>query len=210
MVSNIQLQLGCPLFCIALIVLRAKWDSTVQHLGNEPPKLQTVVQFCYSNSHRSQINRRKRIAVAAMKIAASVFQRAGHVTPAGECPPGNEPQCLAQLSGWLCTLACIAPTEALQLLADNLHTVPCTLFNTVECEYNRAARATGRAQVLPGTIASSLALLRTALSPLPVLSAYVGSAPSVPCTGRFYYIAAGIGCGILEMEQVCALVQHAC
>jgi hypothetical protein len=210
MVSVAQLQLGGALFLAALIIVRAKWNSTLSRLSKEPPTLQTVVNFCCCNCHRSQINRRKRIAIAAMKIAASLFERAGLVAPAGECPPGNGPESLAQLSGWLCTLDGIAPTEAMQLLAEFLPTVSCELFTAVECEYNRAARATGRAQVLPGTIASSLALLRTALSPLPVLSAYVGSAPSVPCTGRFYYIAAGIGCGILEMEQVCALVQDAC
>lgn len=204
MVSHAQLLLGAPLFCFALIIARGKYDSTVECVRIEPPRLQTVRKFTTCNCTGSaRISRRKREAIAAMQIVLNLFQRSGMQAPAGVCPPGSGPGSVDKMSGWLRCLAAIYPAEAMQILAENIRTVPSQHLSAVETEYNTAAAARGLAQLVQGELAYRLHNLELQLAlPEHVQTAVnAGVQPAAP-RGRFYYIAAGVGCGIREMEQV--------
>lgn len=198
-----QLKLGGPLFLVGVIVAHAKWNSTVDCVGAEPPKIQSVMQFCRYHASESKRELRKRSAVAAMSIVSGLFLKAGVRLPAGVCPRGTS--CVAKLPAWLRCLAATVPAEALQILADSLHTVSVTLLTTVEIEFNagvRAASLPDLAELAPGELASRLHKLCLDLCRKPVECVPAALAPQVS-RGGFYYIAAGVGCGIAEIQEVC-------
>jgi hypothetical protein len=172
-----------------------------------------MVYAVYSPSKKHQAGRR-RAAIAAMQIVASFFTSAGVVVPAGVCPPGQRPADIGRIAAWLTGLAALAPVEAMQLLAHNTSIVSSKLMADVELQYNAGVRAS-RCDQLPllasGELAAKFALHVLTVSShkeqdtmLPVVTA-----PAAP-RGRFYYIAAGIGSGISEMQQVSVLNHVGC
>jgi hypothetical protein len=163
--------------------------------------------FSPAKKHASN---RKRAAFAAMHIVASFFASAGVLPPAGVCPPGNGPSDLGRIAGWLAALAAIHPAEAMHLLAQNISTVSSKLMNDVQLEYNagvRASRCDELPLLAPDELAARFAMHATTVSTFKELDTVVASSasPAAP-RGRFYYIAAGIGSGISDIQQVGVLL----
>jgi hypothetical protein len=215
MPSVAQLKLGGPLFLAALIIVRAKWESSDCNTGVEPPRLQSVMAFTAFNATRASAAGRKRAAVAAVRVVSSFFLQAGVVAPAGVHLDPQAPGCLGKLPSWLGQLAAIGPREGLELLSDHVAGVPKKLWAQVESEYNSGVRLV-TAPLLPlsaGDLASKAALIAREVScsvpalqlnfPVPAVG------PRAP-RGRFFYIAAGVGSGIAEMQQVCGCLSHSC
>jgi hypothetical protein len=142
--------------------------------------------------------------MAAVHIAASFFRSAGIDTLAGVCPERPGPGCLRKLPSWLGQLAALSSAEALALLSEHVLRVPKKLWSQVEAEYNagvRAANCPGLALMLEGSLASRAACFGKAHCEH--VSVNLASAPAGP-KGRFYYIAAGVGSGIADIQEVCA------
>jgi hypothetical protein len=111
------------------------------------------------------------------------------------------------MPAWLGQLAALAPREALQHLSDNIACVPDKLWALVEAEYNSGARlaTTALVRLDAGELASKAAQIARKLAwsgqahDIDILVPV--AAPSSP-KGYFFYIAAGIGSGIAEAQQV--------
>jgi hypothetical protein len=206
MPSPVQLKLGGPLFVTALIIANAQWNSVVECVGVEPPRVQSVLSFTAFNATRASGPGWKRTAMAAVRIAASFFQSAGIAPPAGICPDRQGAGCLRKLPAWLGQLAALRPAEALRLLAEHLQHVPEKVWTQVEAEYNagvKAAGLPGLALLKAGSLASRAACLLPAhCEAINVHYAAVSAGTAAP-KGRFFYIAAGVGCGIKEIQEVC-------
>jgi hypothetical protein len=209
MPSTAQLQLGGPFFLAATIIVNALRDSPTGTVGVEPPRVQSIMTFVTLNNLRAA-RHRKRNAMAAVIIVADFFTAADVRAPAGVCPDRQGPGCLNKLPVWLRQLAQLDATEALQRLAEHSPSVSAKLWARVETEYNTGARAArcGLALLRPGELATMYASLFTTSAGremvsgnLPVPSTGVGTPRPM---GTFYYIAAGVGCGIKEAEKVCA------
>jgi hypothetical protein len=213
MPSIVQLKLGGPLFLAAIIIVRAKWLSLEYRAGLEPPRLQSVMSFTVFNATRATAPGRKRAAVAAVRVVSSFLIQAGVSAPAGVYLDPQAPGCLGKLPAWLGQLAALGPREGLELLSYNVAVVPEKLWAQVESEYNSGVRlATAPLlQLSAGDLASKAALIARHVScsvhthELPVPAA----GPRAP-RGRFFYIAAGVGSGIAEIQQVCGCLSHPC
>jgi hypothetical protein len=213
MPSVVQLKLGGPLFLAALIIVRAKWLSLECRVGLEPPRLQSVMSFTVFNATRASAAGRKRAAVAAVRIVSSFFIQAGISAPAGVYLDPQAPGCLGKLPAWLGQLAALGPREGLKLLSDNVAGVPEKLWAQVESEYNSGVRlATAPlVQLSAGDLASKAGeIVRHVSGPEEVHELPVPAAGPRAPRGRFFYIAAGVGSGIAEIQQVCGCVSHSC
>jgi hypothetical protein len=207
MPSTVQLQLGGPLFFAAVIISNAIWDSAIAGVGVEPPRVQPVMSFVWCNHRRGAAEHRKRNAMAAVHLVAKFFMVAGVRAPAGVCPDRQGPGCLSKLPVWLRQLAGLNATEALQLLAEHAQKVPAELWERVETQYNSGVKAArcGLTLLQPGELARNFASL------IPTSAGAEVVPVNHPATlsgvgnhnGTFYYIAAGVGCGIREAEEVC-------
>jgi hypothetical protein len=209
MPSAAQLKLGGPLFLAALIIVRAKWESLDRIVGVEPPRLQSVMAFTVFNAPRASAAGRKRAVVAAVRIVSSFFLQAGVVPPAGVCLDPRDPGCLGKLPAWLGQLAALGPREGLQLLGENVAGVPHRLWGLVEAEYNSGVRlATPQLlQLSAGELASKASQLTREFScSVPAVDIALPAERARAPQGRFFYIAAGIGSGIAEMQKVCGCV----
>jgi hypothetical protein len=146
--------------------------------------------------------------MAAVLIVAEFFTTAGVRAPAGVCPDRQGPGCLSELPVWIRQLAGLNATEALQRLAERSKSVSPNLWARVETEYNAGVRAArcGLTLLKPGELAQKYASLFPTGAGREVVSGNLPARPSVVGTpkGTFYYIAAGVGCGIKEAEEVCA------
>lgn len=190
----------------ALIIANARWNAVVECVGVAPPRVQSVMSFTMYNAAKASAAGRKRAAMAAIFIASSFFGRAGIAAPAGVCPERSGPGCLKKLPAWLGQLDALRPAEALRLLADNCGSVPEKVWTLVEAEYNAGVKACclpGMALLDAGSLASKAALL--ASLPCDVTNALCPAVSAGVPTGRFFYIAAGVGCGIKEVQQVRAI-----
>jgi hypothetical protein len=170
--------------------------------------------FTTFNPPKAQKRGRARAAIAAIFIVGSQFTDAGKEIPAGVCPPGKRAERLDRTAAWVAALAAIDPAEAMLLLAQNTHTVSSKLLGDVEREYNEGVRAMNDPELpvlAPGELAARFALHAATFhkkDDLNTVSPCV-TGPAAP-VGRFYYIAAGIGSGISEMQHVCVLLLVGC
>jgi hypothetical protein len=199
-----QLRLASPLFLYALIIAHSRYQSALSCVGSEPPRMQSLMGFVYYNCTKQAAPGRLRTARAAIRIIARMFATAGVVVPAGECPDPISHGRLDKLPAWLRWLADIAPSEAIALLADNIALVPAEVLAAVELEYNAglAGACSSLMTLTAGDLATSIASLRAHVHcPTPTVCM-----PAGPCgpRGRFYYIGAGVGCGIKEAQLVCS------
>ena len=185
-------------------------------MGSEPPRIQSVLGFTRYNCRKGAAAGRRRTAMAAVKLAASFFIKHGIEAPAGLCPDVELPGRLDKFPGWLAWLAQLNHSEAVATLADSVLIVPDAVYRAVELEYNAgiiAAASTlhGLKQLEPGHLAHRIAGLKRALfanTPriLPVGTQVRAAVPA----GTFYYIGAGVGCGIREVQQVCHVACRRC
>jgi hypothetical protein len=168
-----------------------------------------VLSFVYFNAARARTAGRKRAALAAVHIAATFSIAAGVRAPAGVCPDwqGPSPECLSRMPKWLGNLAALNATEALMRLKEHAQSVKAELWKRVEAEYNAGVKAArfGLTMLEPGELGRSFVCLLLPTSAGQEVSAGNLRAPpsgiGAP-KGRFYYIAAGVGCGIKEAEEV--------
>jgi hypothetical protein len=189
----------------ALIIANAKWNSIVDRVGVEPPRVQSVLSFTVFNAAKASVAGRKRAAMAAVRIVAFMFQTAGVAAPAGVCPDRQGPGCLRKLPAWLGQLADLRPAEALGLLADHIDLVPDKVWSQVEAEYNagvKTAGLPGLALLHAGALADQAARIASARCVLSNVPLPTDPGGSVGAKGRFFYIAAGVGCGIKEVQEV--------
>ena len=212
-----DMRLGGPLFLLALIILRAKWE--VQGQGREPPSFQSAFDFMFSNcKKRNQREERERDVVATIRIVHAFIGRAGVVWPAWLVPEWIGPVNLSRRRDWVKTLGEMNDTSAIDYLRSGLSAVPPAKVLKVEREYNEALRAAypkpaGMIELKTGQLYTILCSCCTAEE---TTSASSQSAPqcTIDCIApscadsttpgmqkTFYYIAAGIGSGIVDIEM---------
>lgn len=230
MPSSVQLQLGAPLFLCALVIARAAWEAPHHVLGSEPPNLQDITGYVGHNcpANRTARQHRKARAMLLVNAAGRIFAGAGVPAPAGVCRSIDTPRHPDSMPSWLAWLYKVDAVDAVSLLAGNSKNVPESVYTAVESEFNRGIAASKRRKVpLPAGVtlleSGSLAKLIQGMhlhctvpaitpSELPSAATSPAGRRSVPHQqeqGTFYYIAAGVGCGIREVEQVCTYDEHA-
>jgi hypothetical protein len=208
MVAPTVLRLGAPLFLFALVIVRHKWESIGPGAGPEPPKIQTVLAFTRFNCSKSAARSRKIAAMAAIKTVAFFFVRAGLAAPAGVCSDAPAPQRLDHLASWLSLLAGLDPTEAISILVSCAHCVPASVYRRVESEFNAGIRscntpAFAHLYLEPDTLSQRVIALQHSLPDSTRSIQPIGPAVRpYEHHGTFYYIGAGVGCGIREIQQV--------
>jgi hypothetical protein len=202
-----ELQLGAPLFLFALIIVRETWQVRVGARASEPPKFQSIVPFVTYNCRPRDEDRRrkKRIAMTAVKLVDHIFKAADVVAPAGVCHAPGAPGRVDTLPSWVAWLTRLTPTEAVATLVAGAHRVPDSVYRQVEKEYNNGIAASkwpGVSELEPGQLKQLVAGLKPAIA--------VPAASTPVSQGNFYYIGAGVGCGIREVQQVRTVADHMC
>jgi hypothetical protein len=188
--QRLQLQLGAPLFLFALIIVNARYLSSMRRIRHPPPAVQSVA--CFTKFCGAELTRgRKRVARAAIKVAALKFIDSGVRAPAGLCVEADPPPRLERLASWLMSLSLMAPSEALTLLADSVDIVPENVYRAVENEYNAGIRAAAqrlpdlaRLQLEPGHLVLLITDLKYRVSSIPP------AVPAADAEGTFYYVDA--------------------
>lgn len=208
MVAPTVLRLGAPLFLFALVIVRHKWESLAIGAGPEPPKIQAILAYTRYNCSKAAARSRTIAAMAAVKVTALFFARCGVTAPAGVCSDAPPPQRLDHLASWLSLLAGLDPTEALCILVSCAHCVPASVFRSVEAEFNAGIRscntpAFAHLHLEPDTLFHRIMALKDEIPASTRSIQPVGSRlRSDEHHGTFYYIGAGVGCGIREIQQV--------
>jgi hypothetical protein len=133
-----------------------------------------------------------------------VFIKSNVVAPAGVCPDAEAQVQLNKMPTWVQWLAHLTPSAAVALLACNAAFVPDNVYRAVENEYNagiRTSKLPCLIQLQSGELADRMRSLpcNANTESVPLL-APVDASVAQP---RFYYIGAGVGCGIREAQQVC-------
>lgn len=208
-----QLKLGSPLFLAAVVIATAKASSLPDGEGCAVPKLQSVHSYTHSSARPAQYSARRRTAVVAIRIVAKYFIAAGLRAPAGVWDGVDPPSNLGGHMAWIQLLGNLCAHEAIQLLVENWSAVPTALVSRTELEYNRGIEACSQQATdsvpLPDRLQQGQLCARVSVLieqvPCPGESA-CSSRETVEelarCAGHFYYIAAGVGCGISEIQQV--------
>jgi hypothetical protein len=200
MTADLQLQLGSPLFLCALIIALS-FDNCSS--TGSPPAPQPILGYLRRSCHQAAVKRR--IARAVIRLVAQVFINSNVVAPAGVCPVGEAQVQLTKMPSWIVWLAHLTPTTALAMIACNALSVPDDVYTAVQNEYNAGIR-TSKLHCLMQLQSGELA---DRMRSLPC-NAYMESVPllapvdSFAAKPRFYYIGAGVGCGIREAQQVCS------
>lgn len=205
MPSTAQLKLGSPLFLAGLVIANAKANCECEAERCVVPKLQGVQSYTLSSASPAQRSTRRRTAMIAIRIVAKLFVRAGWQAPAGVWDGVDPPSILSPHMAWLQLLGSLCAHEAIHLLVCHWPHVPCTLVSRVELEYNQGAGACQSAaldRLQEGSLGMQVSVLCDSVlcSKEEAAGGVVKDLPS--CVGHFYYIAAGIGCGIAEIQQV--------
>jgi hypothetical protein len=199
--------LGSPLFLCALIIAYSTWQDSPADLGPEPPRIQSVLGYIGQNCHKAAARKgRRRIANTAAKLVASIFERAGVAAPAGHLLDAAAPAHLDKMPRWISFLSHLNPCNAVSVLVDSVQIVPDSVFSAVEAEYNAGIVASkqpalARLRLEPCSLVSRILDLKCPVS-LPVTISVAPCEPSDAPRGSFYYIGAGVGCGIREVQQV--------
>jgi hypothetical protein len=116
-----------------------------------------------------------------------------------ECARTDEaPAVSVSYPAWLGQIAALSGTEALALLGEKARSVPADFCSRVEAEYNagvKAARCPKLTPLTPGILAQDTARVWPATSSFGAATAILPAPPTCigAPTGRFYYIAAGVG-----------------
>ena len=143
--------------------------------------------------------------MTAIRIVACIFRSSGVPVPAGPGALDDPPACLEKQPMWLQLLAGLQNREALQLLCDSWRDVPSEVLGKAEQEYNKGVVAPSdlMPRLAPGHLASSFRRLQQQfISQAKYSCAAVVHVGRGSWLGTFYYIAAGVGSGIAEAQQV--------
>ena len=209
MVSAMALRLAGPLFLYALVISRAKWSSSEALQGAEPPALTSVMSFVYSNARtESERKKRSRHACTCIGLVIRFFQALGVRCPAGVTVTAF-PSSIGNRALWLQQLGGLPAAEAIRILREHVLFVPSRIMQNVEREFNVAVNclpeASGVRQLAPNELLQHLTVFAAVSSvDRPVQLRSTCPTPAAPTfRGTFYYIAAGIGSGIHDIEKVC-------
>lgn len=198
-----ELQLAGPLFLAALMIsvqIYYHGDRSVLAGGPTPPVLQSMLGYCHDNCKPSQRQRRRRTALAAVFLLCDIFQATGVEIPCGRRPSSGRPGCLDKEPTWLLRLHRADPTAALLALNRSANTLCDRVCYRVEDEYNKCCERYGYTRLEPGELGTLFASLR----PVQTTVERIVSCTE-PCSSQrrtYFYIAAGIGCGMKQIEQV--------
>jgi hypothetical protein len=215
MPSATELQLGAPLSLFALVIAQSQYQSCVHVMVPEPPECQSILTYTSYSWKKAAARGRKRVAIAAIRIAANIFLKCNLASPAGVCTSVEVPCRLDKLPKWLGFIASLPHREALSMLASSSLLVPDKVYRQVELEFNAGIAAASSTQpclaqlrLQPGSLAQRIACLNCSACEstprtLPVGPPLVGTL--VQQQGAFFYIGAGVGCGIREALQVCSV-----
>jgi hypothetical protein len=125
-----ELQLACPLFVFALIMINAKWQA--HKMVSAPPKVQSIMGYTNGNCTPAASSSRKRNAMTVAKLAAQIFNEAGVVAPAGLLSWDPKlPLRLDKMPSWVYSLAQLNHREALAMLAEMAPAVPEAVYRQV-------------------------------------------------------------------------------
>jgi hypothetical protein len=217
MPSATELQLGAPLFLFALVIARCQYQSFAHVMGPEPPVYQSSLTYISYSWKKAAAKGRSRNAIAAIRIVANIFVQCNVQAPAGVCTSVEVPTRLDKLPKWLGLLASLPHREALSMLATAHVLVPEKVYRLVELEFNAGIAAASSAhpclanlRLQPGSLAGRIACLSSSVCestpvPLPVGPPLVGTESALlGQQGAFFYIGAGVGCGIREALRVCS------
>jgi hypothetical protein len=218
MPSATELQLGAPLFLFALVIAHSLYQSCEPVMGPEPPVFQSVLSYTRYSCKKAAVKGRTRAATAAIRIAANIFLNCNVECPAGVCTSVEVPTRLDKLPKWLGLLASLPHREALSMLATSHVLVPDKVYRLVELEFNAGIAAASSThpcfanlRLQPGSLAGRIACLSSSVCestpvPLPVGPPLVGTESALlGQQGAFFYIGAGVGCGIREALRVCSV-----
>lgn len=212
MVSAVALRLAGPLFLFALVISHAKWRSSVSLQSAEPPALTSVMAFVYSNA-RTVKERKKRLRVAAtcIGIVIDMFRLLGIGCPVGVLVSAF-PSSACKCANWLVQLSELPAVEAIGLLRRNILSVQSRILSSVESEFNCSVHMLPEScevqQFGVGELLERLKVFAAvARVSRPVALPPVSSTTPSRSRGTFYYMAAGIGSGIKEIEQVLFLLR---
>jgi hypothetical protein len=199
MTSCLQLQLGAPLFLCALVIAQS-----CEHSAGPVP--QSVLNYTRKNCPRGAGSRRKRTASAAIRLAADLFARSGVPAPAGLSVCAEPEERLDKMPVWIMWLSKLQPSTALACLVQNATLLSRTVCLAVESEYNAAIAASklpelAHLQLQSGELASRLYCVSCPVN-TPITMPVRESVCKTSTQGSFYYIGAGVGCGIKEAQQV--------
>lgn len=200
-----ELLAAAPLFLAALIIATYAYLHSDRGgngiSGASAPAFQSVVSFCHDNVHKPSARRqRKRVALAAIHMAMDLLSDACAILPCGRRPThGRRQGSVQKLATWLVWLETADHDTALSALGSSSNTVHVEVRTKVETEYNSVCDRYGLHRLEPGGLGRMFDALRT---PPPVqrnIAAYNSRSSDAPTV---YYVAAGIGCGIRQIEQV--------
>jgi hypothetical protein len=206
MLCDTSHKLSSPMFMYALIIVNAIRQADTLESECKPPPVQSITGYIVYNYKASGRLGRKRSASAAVKLTARLFTLACVVAPAGVCGQTDVPKHLDKMPAWVGWLAEIDPKKAVAMLADWAQHVPEKVYRQVESDYNAGVTQSKRAELAllePGSLKHLVSTLNPASSvsthpsPLAVPSTLTGASQ-----GTFYYIGAGVGCGITEIQEV--------
>jgi hypothetical protein len=206
MLCDTSYKLSSPLFMYALIIVNAIRQADTHVSECEPPPVQSIAGYMVYNCNASGRSGRKKYASAAVRLTYRLFTLACVVPPAGVCEQTDVPKRLDKMPAWLGWLSEIEPKRAVAMLSDWAEQVPASVYTQVEDEYNAGVTLSKRAELAllePGTLKHLVSTLNPASSvsthpsPLAVPSTLTGASQ-----GTFYYIGAGVGCGITEIQEV--------
>jgi hypothetical protein len=176
------------------------------------------VSYTRDSCKKAAARGRARAAIAAIRIAANIFVNCKVAPPAGVFTSAQVPSHLDKLPKWLGLLASLPHREALSMLATSYLLVPDKVYRLVELEFNAGIAATSSThpcfanlRLQPGSLAGRIACLSSSACestpvPLPVGPPLVGTESALLAQqGAFFYIGAGVGCGIREALRVCSV-----
>lgn len=213
----VDVRLGGPQFIMALVIARAKWEETRD--GVEPPTIQPSYNFVMSNCKmRSASARKQRIrdVIASVRIMTGIAARCGLSWPACMFLDWGPAVDVSRRPAWIKALAGMPDSESVHLLRTNVHKVGSKTASDVEAHFNLAARML-RSQSNPMPCLAQNQLTHVLISccsdfsntrPPELTQVHTHNDPPEASNSStqarpltFYYIAAGIGSGIADMEQ---------
>lgn len=212
--SDVDVSIAAPLFLLALLIARRRYRATADAFsGKGVPALQTSYDF----AHKSPLAKRsptgaRRTVLLAVDLLCRLFIASSVSIPVVHFPVTEVPPSLSKKHKWLSLLnpdrAEFDNLSDLCRLREELQGVEPQILNDVCVTYNKGiARAKAMGMRLPAGPAQldASCLLDALMSSLPVPDPVVPIAvPTTvePCKGTFYYIAAGVGCGVRQLQEV--------
>lgn len=206
--------LAAPCFLLAVLLARMRCaEGGASHTGSPVPAPQSSYKYACSCARSAQREARRTVLIAT-DLLCRFFLECGVVLPVVQLELNDTAPVLNGRRKWLSVLSQSSPTldalDELRLLRDRLQSVDALVLQDVCAAYNHGldqARKQGISLPPTACIVEEASFTRSLIDMLPVhevVPASCGEPVERSCRGTFYYIAAGVGCGIKELIQVLA------